>query len=87
MNKTSLNMWCGAFLMNHLKLRYTFAKLYHCKFPPMFVYDMIAPFLIFELSDGQVSWHIIIPRVHVENHLEAKAFADEEVKNLDARFC
>jgi len=30
--------------------------------------------------------HIIIPGVHVEKHMEAKAFADEVVKNLDAKF-
>jgi len=51
-------------------------------------YDIIYTFLILDLSDEtKFSWHIIIPGFHVENHLEAKAFADEVVKNLDVRFC
>jgi len=43
--------------------------------------------LVFDsLDETKFSRHIIIPGVHVENHMEAKAFADEVVKNLDTKF-
>jgi len=43
--------------------------------------------LVFDSSDEtKFLRHIIIPGVHVENHMEAKAFANEVVKNLDVEF-
>jgi len=42
--------------------------------------------LVFDSSDHtKFSRHIIIPGIHVENHMEAKAFADEMVKYLDEK--
>jgi len=44
--------------------------------------------LVFDSSDKtKFSRHIIIPGVFVENHMEAKAFADEMVNYLDEKFC
>jgi len=42
--------------------------------------------LVFDSSDEtKFSRHIIIPGIHVENHMEAKAFDDEVVKYLDEK--
>jgi len=49
-------------------------------------FEEITPddFLIYDSSDDpKFSRHIIIPNVHVSNHLEAKAFADAFVVRLD----
>jgi len=79
-------------MMDHLKwaIKKTFVDFYCGKVPfPMFdICDMEENFLIFDSSnETKFSRHIIIPGVHVENQREAKAFADEVVQNLDARFC
>jgi len=38
-------------------------------------------------NETKFSRHVIIPGFHVQNYHEAKAFADEVVRNLDAKFC
>jgi len=87
---TSLNEMRGAHLMTNIKTAITkaFAKLYYGK---VNILDLLADveenFLVFDSSDEtKFLRHIIIPGVHVENNMEAKAFADEVVKNLDAKF-
>jgi len=88
---TSINEMSGVHLMNHIKTAITkvFAKLYYSKLD---ILDLAANveenLLVFDLSDQtKFLRHIIIPGVHVENHVEAKAFADEVVKNMDNKFC
>jgi hypothetical protein len=88
--KTSLNEMHGVQLMNHIETAITkaFAKLYYSKVD---ILDLPANIeenmLVFDsLDQTKFSRHIIIPAVHVENHVEAKAFADEVVKNLDNKF-
>jgi len=73
-------------LMNHIKIAIgvAFSKLYYSKGDilnlPANVEENL---LVFDLSDKtKFSRHIIIPGIHVENHMEAKAFA-EVVKYLD----
>jgi len=77
--------------MSHLNwaIKKTFANFYCSKVPSQFdIYDMDQNLLVFDSSnETEFSRHIIIPGFHVQNHHEAKAFADEVVKNLDARFC
>jgi len=87
--KTSLNEMRGVQLMNHIKIAIgmAFSKLYCRKGDilglPADVEDNL---LVFDLSDHtKFLRHIIIPGVHVENHMEAKAFADEVVKYLDEK--
>jgi len=75
----------------HIKTAITkaFAELYYSKVD---ILDLPANveenLLVFDSSDQtKFLRHIIIPGVHVENHMEAKAFADEVVKNMDEKFC
>jgi len=85
--KTSLNEICCALLMNHIKVAIgaAFSKLYFSKGVPVSPVNVENP-LVFDLSDEtKFSRHIIIPGVHVENHMEAKAFADEMLKYLDEK--
>jgi len=87
---TSLNEMCCVHLMTHVKTAITkaFAELYYGKVNMLDIPANIEEnFLVFDSSDEtKFSRHFIIPGVHVENHMEAKAFADEVVKNLDAKF-
>jgi len=87
--KTSLNEMSCVQLMNHIKIaiRVAFSKLYCSKGDilnlPANVEENL---LVFDLSDKtKFSRHIIIPGIHVENHKEEKAFADEMVKYLDEK--
>jgi len=87
--KTSVNEMHGTMLMNHIKIaiRVAFSKLYCSKGDilglPANVEENL---LVFDLSDKtKFSRHIIIPGIFVENHMEAKAFADEMVKYLDEK--
>jgi len=87
--KTSLNEMRCVQLMNHIKVAIgvAFSKLYFSKGDilglPANVEENL---LVFDSSDHtEFSRHIIIPGVHVENHMEAKAFADEMVKYLDEK--
>jgi len=85
---TSINEIRGVHLRNHIKMAITtaFSKLYYSKVGlPANVEDNL---LVFDSSDKtKFLRHIIIPGVHLENHMEAKAFANEVVKNLDDKFC
>jgi len=88
-NNTSLKNMHGAHLMFQLKwaITKTFAKLYYGKVNILDIPNIEENFLVFDSSDETMfSHHIIIPGVHVENHMEAEAFAEEAVKNLDAKF-
>jgi len=87
--KTSLNEMRCTMLMNHIKvvIGVAFSKLYFSKGDilglPANVEENL---LVFDSSDEtKFSRHIIIPGIHVENHMEAKAFADEMVKYLDEK--
>jgi len=87
--KTSLNEMRSVQLMNHIKTAITaaFAKLYYGKVD---ILDLPANveenLLVFDsLDHTKFSRHIIIPGVHVENHMEAKAFANEVVNFLDEK--
>jgi len=87
--KTSLNEMCCVQLMNHIKIAIgvAFSKLYCSKGDilglPANVEENL---LVFDsLDHTKFSRHIIIPGIHVENHMEAKAFADEMVKYLDEK--
>jgi len=77
--------------MTHIKVAITkaFAELYYGKVNKLDIPTNVKEnFLVFDSSDEtKFSWHIIIPGVHVENQMEAKAFAAEVVKNLDTKFC
>jgi len=84
--KTSINEMRGVHLMKHIKMAITtaFSKLYYSKVDilgvPANVEDNL---LVFDLSDKtKFLRHIIIPGIHVENHMEAKAFANEVVNYL-----
>jgi len=71
--------------MSHINWAITkaFAELYHGKVNMLDIPNVVQNFLVFDSSDEtKFSRHIIIPGVH-ENHMEAKAFTDEVVKNLD----
>jgi len=84
---TSLNEMCGVHLMTHIKTVITkaFAKLYYDKVNRLDLPANVEEnFLVFDSSDETKFLRHIIPGVYVENHIEAKAFADEVVKNLDA---
>jgi len=87
---TSLNEMHSVHLMNHIKTAITkaFAKLYYSKVDMLDLPANVEEnLLVFDSSDQtKFSRHIIIPGVHVENKMEAKAFADEVVKNLDDKF-
>jgi len=87
--KTSLNEMPSTMLMNHIKvaIRAAFSKLYCSKGDILGLpADVEENLLVFDSSDEtKFSRHIIIPGVHVENHMEAKAFADEMVKYLDEK--
>jgi len=64
-----------------------FAELYYDKVNMLDTSANIEEnFLVFDSSETKFLRHIIIPGVNAENHMEAKAFADEVVKNLDAKF-
>jgi len=87
--KTSLNEMRNVHLMNHIKIAITaaFAKLYYGKVD---ILDLPANveenLLVFDSSDKtKFSRHIIIPGIHVENHMEAKAFTNEVVNFLDEK--
>jgi len=86
-----LNEMHGALLMNHIKMAITtsFAKLYYGKVDILDLpADLEENLLVFDLSDKtKFSRHIIIPGVHVENHMEARAFANEVVRNMDDKLC
>jgi len=86
-NNTSLDMWRGVHIMAHLNMaiKKAFADFYSGKIDPLFnIYDMDKNFLVFDSSDEtKFSRHVIIPSVHVQNYNEAKASADEVVRNLD----
>jgi len=88
---TSINEMHGVHLMNNIKTAITkaFAELYYGKVDMLDLpADVEENLLVFDsLDQTKFSRHIIIPGVHVENHMEAKAFADEVVKNLDNKFC
>jgi len=88
---TSLNDMSSVHLMNNIKTSITkaFAELYYGKVNML---DLPAnveeKFLVFDsLDETKFLRHLIIPGVNVENPMEAKAFADEVVKNLDDKFC
>jgi len=87
--KTSLNEMCCVQLMNHIKIAIgaAFSKLYYSKGDILGLpADVEGNLLVFDSSDEtKFSRHIIIPGVHVENHMEAKAFADEMIKYLDEK--
>jgi len=90
-NNTSLNMWCGVHIMTHLNvaIKKAFADFFSSRIDPLFnIHDMDKNFLVFDFSnETKFSRHIIIPGFHFKNYHEAKAFADEVVRNLDAKFC
>jgi len=86
--KTSLNEMRCALLMNHIKVAIgvAFSRLYFSKGVPVSPEFVEENLLVFDSSDKtKFSRHIIIPGVHVQNHMEAKAFADEMVKYLDEK--
>jgi len=93
--KTSLNEMRCVQLMNHIKvaIRAAFSKFSSTLYHPCSKGDILGlpanveeNLLVFDSSDEtKFSRHIIIPGVHVENHMEAKAFADEMVKYLDEK--
>jgi len=86
--KTSLNEMRCVQIMNHIKIAIgvAFSKLYSKGDILGLPANIEENLLVFDLSDEtKFSRHIIIPGVHVENHMEAKAFADEMVKYLDEK--
>jgi len=86
--KTSLNEMRCTLLMNHIKVAIgaAFSRLYFSKGVPVNPTFVEENLLVFDSSDKtKFSRHIIIPGVHVENHMEAKAFADEMLKYLDEK--
>jgi len=90
-NNTSLNMWRGVHIMTHINMaiKKAFEDFYSGRIDPLFdIHDMYENFLVFDSSnETKFSRHVIIPGFHVQNYHEAKAFADEVVRNLDAKFC
>jgi len=88
-NKTSVNMCHGYHLMDHLKeaIRKTACTFYYTKATILNIHDLDENLLVFDSSDEtKFSRHVITPGVHVENHKEARAFANKVVKNIDPRF-
>jgi len=70
-------------------IKKAFADFYSRKIDfPLDIYDTDRNFLVFDSPDEtKFSRHVIIPGFHIQNYHEAKAFADEVVRNLDAKFC
>jgi len=75
----------GVHLMNHIKIAITAAFVYYGKVDILDLpADLEENLLVFDsLDHTKFLRHIIIPGIHVENHAEARAFANEVVNYLD----
>jgi len=75
-------------MWHSVHIKKAFADFYSGRIDPLFnIHDMDKNFLVFDSSDeAKFSRHVIILGFHVQNYNEAKAFADEVVRNLDAKF-